>query len=70
MRRLLRLSCDFCLRALQRGQSVSVYSFPWPFRFISWSIVVLLYFLPLLYVDLCSRFLLVLIVLVFSVALK
>ena len=70
MRRLLRLSCDCCIWALQRGQSVSVHSFLCPFRGISWSIVVLLDFLPLVYVDMCSRYVMVLLVLVFSVALK
>ena len=47
MRRLLRLSCDLRIQALQRGQSVNVYLFHCPFPCISWSIVLLLDFLML-----------------------
>ena len=69
MRRLPRLSCDLCIQALQRGQSVSVYLFPCPFRCISWSIVLLSDFFTLVYVNMNSCYvIMVILVLIFSVA--
>ena len=57
VRRLLGFSCHLRIQALQRGQSVNVYLFPCPFRCISWSIVALLDFLPLVYVFmLCNGY--------------
>ena len=58
-----------CIQALQRGQSVSVYLFPCPCHFISWSIVVLVDFHALLWFNMYSCYVMVILVLVLSVAL-
>jgi len=67
LRRSLHLSCDLCIQASERGQSVSMHLLPCPLCCISWSIVVLLDFLALVYFNMYSCYVMVILVLVFSV---